>query len=165
MFDLRYLRPVRNLWRIYAADTTPHQLALGVSMGLLVGLLPKGNLTAVTASVALFGLRANLGTGLTTAFLVWLASQHLDPFTHGLGVRLLQTPAIYRLLAWAYQLPLVPWTSLDNSVVLGSLVLGCALMYPAYHISRCTAQWLIPVIRRWRHRQTLVAAPLSGSDG
>ena len=70
MFGLRYLQPLRNLLRIFTAERTPHQLALGATIGMLIGVLPKGNLLAATATFLLFALRVNLGTGLTTAFLI-----------------------------------------------------------------------------------------------
>ncbi len=160
MYGLQYFRPLRNLLRVFAAERSPHQLAMGVAIGILIGVLPKGNLLAAGAAMLLFALKVNLGTGLSTAFLISLVGTDLDRLTHGIGVRILQTPAIYWALSRAYQLPLVPWTSLNNSVVVGSLVLGVALLYPAYRISHWTAQRLLPLLERWRRRRQLAATPV-----
>ena len=112
-------------------------------------LLVALGLIAVALSVLLFSLRVNLGTGLTTIFVVSCFAPRLDPLTHGIGYRLMNVPAIYdRLAAW-YQLPVVPWTSLNNSVVLGSLVLGAALFYPVFHLSES----LLSAARDWRKRR------------
>ncbi len=155
MFRLRHVLKLRSLVRIFAADRTPHQLALAVALGMLVGVLPKGNLLTLFATVLLFGLRVNLGTGLATAFLISLAGSDLDRLTHGIGVRVLQTPAVYEVLRRGHQLPLIPWTSMNNTVVVGSLVLGLLLLYPTYHISRLSAEALIPRLRRFRRRRSL----------
>ena len=160
MFGLRYLRPLRNLLRVFAAERTPHQLALGAAIGLLIGVLPKGNLLAVTATFLLFALRVNMGIGLTTAFLISLLGPSLDQLTHGIGVRVLQTPLVYGLLSHGYQLPLVPWTSLNNSIVVGSLLLGLTLVYPTYHLSRQLAERVLPLLRRLRRRPSVATTPL-----
>jgi uncharacterized protein (TIGR03546 family) len=162
MFLLNYLEPLRNALRIFTAERTPHQLALGCSLGMLIGILPKGNLLAVAATVLLFALRVNLGTGLTAIFLLSAIGTHLDQLTHGLGVRLLRTPAVYAFLSWSYQFPLVPWTSLNNTVVIGSLLLGLVLLYPVYHVSRAACEWLTPICHRLRRRWTRTASTPAG---
>jgi uncharacterized protein (TIGR03546 family) len=159
MSDLNYWRPLRNALRIFSADNSPRQLAAGVALGMLIGVLPKGNLLAASAGILLFTSRANLGSGLTTAFFVSLFGTHLDPLTHGVGVRLLRTPAVYWLVARAYQWPLVPWTSLNNSVVLGSLTLGAVLLFPTYHVSHGVADWLAAALARRRGRRHRAPVP------
>jgi uncharacterized protein (TIGR03546 family) len=135
MFQLEYLDPVRYLWRVFSADSGPRQVAAGIALGMAIGLLPKGNLIVVSLTILLFALRVNIGSGLLTAFLVSLISPHLDPITHGIGIRILNQPAVYHRLATWYDLPLVAWTSLNNTVVMGGCVLGIALLYPVYHLS------------------------------
>jgi uncharacterized protein (TIGR03546 family) len=152
---LQYFKPLRNLLRIFTAERSPHQLALGLALGVLIGILPKGNLLAASATFLLFALRVNLGMGLTAIFLVSLMAPDLDRLTHGIGTRVLQVPAVYALLSRSYDLPLVPWTSLNNTVVVGSLLLGLLLMYPTYHIGRSLFELLIASYGRWRHRPAL----------
>ena len=135
MFQLNYLKPVRYLWRVFACDNSPRQVAMGIALGMMIGLVPKGNLVAIGLAVLLFGLRVNIGGGLLVAFLVSLLSPQLDGLTHGLGMRVLNVPFVYQRLTSWYQLPLVPWTSLNNSVVMGGLLLGAALFYPVFHLS------------------------------
>jgi uncharacterized protein (TIGR03546 family) len=146
--------------RIFSAERSPRQLAWGIAIGMMVGLVPKGNLLAVGLAMLLFGLRVNLGMGLTAVFLVSLVGPMTDQLSHGIGMRVLRTPWIYRLLAAAYELPLVPWTSLNNTVVLGSVILGGVLCYPTFHVSHRVAEQLQPVWRRLRRNpKNLPAAP------
>jgi uncharacterized protein (TIGR03546 family) len=106
----------------------------------------------------MFTLRVNLGAGLTAIFLVSLCGTHFDLLAHGIGVRLLQTPRVYDFLSWCYQAPFVPWTSLNNTVVIGSLTLGLSLLYPVYHVIRAAAEWLVPVYHQLRRRRAVSAS-------
>jgi hypothetical protein len=38
------LRPIRLLLRAALMDSTPRQMSMGLAFGVLVGLIPKGNL-------------------------------------------------------------------------------------------------------------------------
>ncbi len=147
MSALEYVNPIYNALRILSKDRTPRQLAMAVALGMMIGLLPKGNLLAAGFTVMLLTLRVNLGVGLTTAFLVTLFSGTIDPLTHGIGLRMMRNPTVYPLLSQLHQWPVVPWMSLNNSVVLGSFVLGIGLFYPTYHGSERAFQRLMPVLR------------------
>ncbi|MCA9147921.1 MAG: TIGR03546 family protein [Planctomycetales bacterium] len=152
MHLLDYLNPLRHLMRIFSKERTPRQLAMGVALGLMIGLVPKGNLIAVMLTMLLLGLKVNLGMGLITAFGVTCIGPSVDRLSHGIGVRAFETPWFYDAMCRAYQLPIVPWTSLNNTVVVGSLCLGLILFYPAYHFSESAASALQPVWRRWKRR-------------
>ncbi len=135
MFQLDYLDPLRYLWRVFAADSSPRQVAVGIALGMMIGLVPKGNLVAVSLAFLLFGLRVNVGAGLLAAFLVSLWSPRIDQLTHGLGIRVLNVPWVFQHLAAWFDMPLVAWTSLNNTVVMGGLLLGAMLFYPVFHLS------------------------------
>ena len=162
MQTLDYLNPLRNLIRIFSKDRTPRQLALGIALGMMVGLVPKGNLIAVVLATLLFGLKINLGLGLTTAFFITLIGPAADRVSHGLGAFALKTPWVYQSLEQGFQLPVVPWTSLNNTIVLGSTMLALLLFYPTYHVCERTATALQPVVRRWR-RQPVPVVPTAES--
>ena len=58
-----------------------------------------------------------------------------DPLAHRLGSAILTQPAWQKSFARLYELPLMPWTALNNTVVVGSLVLSLALFYPVYRVT------------------------------
>ena len=43
-----FLRPLRWFTKILKAHATPKQMAYGCALGMLLGLVPKGNLIAIT---------------------------------------------------------------------------------------------------------------------
>ncbi|MCA9217593.1 MAG: TIGR03546 family protein [Planctomycetales bacterium] len=133
--NLSFLHPFQYLYKLFTKDDTPRQLAFGVALGMMIGLIPKGNLVAACLTVLLFAFKTNLGAGLLTIFCVSACATQLDPLLHGIGVRVLGNASVYSVMSRLYDSPLVPWTSLNNTVVLGGLLLGIALFYPAFHLS------------------------------
>lgn len=132
----RWFGPLRYFARVFTAEDSPRQLALGFALGLVVGLVPKGNLTALLLASILFATRVSLGSGALTAMLFSFIGPWLDPLTHRIGWKILTWPSLQSHFLAFYDRPFVPWTDLNNTVVLGSLVLGVMLFYPAYRLSK-----------------------------
>lgn len=143
---LTTLRPLHYLWKALKGESSPNQIAWAMALGMLVGLIPKGNLTAWAFGFVLFGLRVNLGAGLLTAIIFTSLNSLFDPLSHGIGLRLLSLQKMQQLLVRLHDAPLVPWLALNNTVVLGSTVLGLALCYP---VKRMTQRCVEMVQSRW----------------
>jgi uncharacterized protein (TIGR03546 family) len=129
------LRPVRGALRVVLAHDAPSQLAAGFALGMVLGLVPKGNLIAVSLLVLLFSLRVNSGMGIVAALVFSWIGPALDPFSDKLGVYVLSAPSLQATYATLINLPLGPWFELDNSVVTGSLLSGLYFMYPVYWVT------------------------------
>lgn len=131
-------RPLRKLVEVFTGGGSPEAIALGCALGMMVGLLPKENLTAAAISMFLLATHANLAAaGLSAAAFSW-AGVWTDPLAHRIGSAVLTEPAWQKTFARLYELPLMPWTALNNTVVLGSLILALILFYPVYRIA-----WLL----------------------
>jgi uncharacterized protein (TIGR03546 family) len=163
---LNFLSPFRYLYKLFTKDDSPKQLAFGVALGVTIGLIPKGNLIAALLTVLLFAFRTNLGAGLLTIFGVSAIAARLDPLLHGIGARVLGHPAVYYRISKWYELPLMPWTSLNNTVVVGGVLLSAALFYPAYHLSemlfdRYYADTKSMIARRFKRKRDVATSPAS----
>ena len=117
---------------LFLKETKPHQIALAVALGVMLGLVPKANLLALVLVMALFLLRCNLGFGILTAALVALATTRLDAKIDILGTKLLANVSVIDLEATLFQYPLFAWTALNNTLVLGCLVSGLIVFLPVY---------------------------------
>lgn len=129
------MNPLRLLKDMAAAlhgGSDPRHLAAGFALGAMLGLVPKGNLFAVIFLLLFFALRLNKGLALLAAAfftpLGWLA----DAPAHKIGLALLKAPALASLWTALYDMPIVPLTRFNNTVVLGSLVIGLVLFAPLY---------------------------------
>ena len=68
------------------------------------------------------------------AFLVFSAVVYLfDPLIHSLGYWLLtDIPALKSFWTFLYHTPIVPYTSFNNTVYLGSLIISLVLLFPVF---------------------------------
>jgi uncharacterized protein (TIGR03546 family) len=127
---------VRSIARWLTARTTPAQLALGLTLGLIVGAMPKTNLIALGLCVAIFSLRCNKGLAIATAIAFSFLGPSIDPFTHKLGLAVLSVHSLQATYASVLNLPLGPWIGFNNTVVVGTFLLGLYTAYPVFWLSR-----------------------------
>jgi uncharacterized protein (TIGR03546 family) len=164
-----FIRPLRLLAKALTQQDSPRQVAHGVALGALVGLVPKDNLTAIALMTVLCAARLNLGAGLLSAFAFSWIGLLVDPLSHRLGLWLLQQESLAAGWTWLYNLPVVPWTRFNNTVVLGSFVIGLALYYPLLRLSEPLIARVKPRLeerlRRYRVVQALLGAEWTARVG
>jgi uncharacterized protein (TIGR03546 family) len=147
------------------ANHSPHQLAAGFTLGMIMGLVPKGNLIVVALCVLLFSFRLNKGMALAAAIMFTLLAPYADAFSHKLGMAVLSFGLFQPVYASVLCLPLGPWIGFHNTVVTGSLLTGLYVAYPVYWAVRVTCTWL-----RWsmasgiRRRETPRTLPYPRND-
>jgi uncharacterized protein (TIGR03546 family) len=125
-------RPFRKFIQALVAGNSSHELAAGFALGMIIGLVPKGNLIALSLFVLLFSFRCNTGLGILSVVLFSFVSTWTDPFAHQLGLTVLSLKSFQGAYAAAFNLPLGPWIGFSNTVVSGSLLVGLYLAYPVY---------------------------------
>jgi len=126
------LRLLKNAIASLHGGGDPRHLAAGFALGAALGLIPKGNLFAVAFFLLFFALRLNKGMALLAAAFFTPIGYAVDGAAHAIGLALLQAPALRGLWTALYDLPVLPLTRFNNTVVLGNLVLGLALFVPLY---------------------------------
>ncbi len=129
------LGPLRKAISVCTGGGSPRAIAFGCAVGMIIGLMPKGNLTAAAISMFVLATQANLAAAAVSGTLFSWAGVWTDPLAHRLGSAILTQPAWQKSFARLYELPLMPWTALNNTVVVGSLALSLALFYPVYRLT------------------------------
>jgi len=138
------MNPLRLLKDVVAAlhgGSDPRHLAAGFALGAALGLIPKGNLFAVVFLLLFFALRLNKGLALLAAAFFTPLGYVVDGLAHSIGLALLKAPALAGLWTALYDLPVIPLTRFNNTVVLGNLVLGLALFAPLYFVFLRFVAW------------------------
>ena len=158
-----FVRPLRALVKGLQANDSPRQMAFGVALGMLIGLVPKGNLIAILLITILFAIKVNRGSGLASAFVFSWVGVLLDPLSHYIGGSILTMSALEPTFVWLSEMPLVPWTNFNNTVVMGSVVLGLFLFYPVYRASKPSFEILAPIVVAYLSRYKLYHI-LTGTD-
>jgi len=129
------LRISKNSERILAVlsqHRNPSQIAWGVAIGIVLGLIPKDNLIALLLVVLLACLRVNQLVACTTALGLSLLGGWFTPITAFVGTSILNQSLIANGIAVLYRVPILPWTCLDNSLVAGGIGVGTVMLFPSY---------------------------------
>jgi len=111
------------------------QLALGIALGFVIGFLPKDNLLFAGMVVVLVLSGANLVTGFLSAVAASLLSIPMQELFHFCGEKILGIDFVSANLVKVIDLPLLAWTDIHHTVVLGGFCVGMAFFIPVYFIS------------------------------
>jgi uncharacterized protein (TIGR03546 family) len=139
-----FLRPLRILAQALIGNDSPRQYAWGFALGMMLGLAPKGNLVAALIAALVFGTKVNRAAALLGVGLFSYVGWALDDTAHRLGSMVLTWPAARPALAWIYEQPLGPFLGLNNTVVVGQLLIGLYLCYPCYRTFQAVAAHVQP---------------------
>lgn len=131
----------RTSARVLVHDS-PNQLAAGFTLGMVLGLVPKGNLIALSLCVLLFSLRMNKGIAIAAAVAFSVFGPFTDAFSHKLGMVVLNARALQSVYASLLSAPLGPWIGFHNTVVAGSLLIGLYLAYPVFWLVRVACNYI-----------------------
>lgn len=129
------------------ASRRPGEIAAGIAMGLWLALLPAGNLIWVALFLITVFLKLNLAIGLLVLAVISPVAGAADGSLHLLGAAVLTTEGMEPLFTQLYNLPLVPFTRFNNTVVMGALLSGAILWIPVFLLGRL----LVRVYRRSIH--------------
>ena len=117
-------------------DYSGDQLAAGFALGTVLGLTPLFSLHNLVLLAAPILFRVSFRT-----FLVgWVAAIPigflLDPMFDTIGATLLSSAGLRPLWVWAANTPLIPLTSFNNTVTLGSFLFWAVAVVPLYVLGR-----------------------------
>ncbi|APF17720.1 Conserved hypothetical protein CHP03546 [Caldithrix abyssi DSM 13497] len=128
MFGLEILAKILKILR---SDDTPAQIAVGFSLGMILGLTPFFTLHNVLVILIVIIFKVNLGSVIFSFALFSGLAYLLDPLFHSLGYFLLvDVPALHGLWTFFYQFPIIALSRYNNTVVMGSLAVSLLLFLP-----------------------------------
>lgn len=130
------LRFLQTLIKALNSDGTPGQVAMGMALGLCLGLSPLLSLhNLVVVAIAFLTTVSIPGFMLGWAIAVPLGFA-LDPLFDRVGMALLLDDRLAPVFAWVVNTPVVAWSRLNNSIVAGSLAVWLAVLLPAFFLFR-----------------------------
>ena len=115
---------------------TPHRLALGFTLGMMLGLLPKDSLLFYGLGLLSILSTGNLACLACGAILFHFLGHAMDPQLHQLGLAALTYPAMESTWTQLSEVSWMGWTRFNNSIVMGGVVAGLVLAFPIYLMSR-----------------------------
>lgn len=127
---------IKGFFTALNANAHPGDLAHAAAMGLLLALVPRGNLLWVALFSLLLFVRVNKGTLFLSLILLSFVSPLLDGILDSLGYAILTLPAAQPLFVSMINVPFLGLTRFNNTLVAGSLAAGIAAYAPAYFLVR-----------------------------
>lgn len=156
------LRPLRLLLQAFVMESTPRQMSLGLAFGVLVGLVPKGNLLAIVLGTLLASTRVNLAIATLAIVLCTFAATVCDSLFDQIGGFILAQPSLQSLWTEMANMPFMPWTNFNNTIVMGSFATGLVLLWPVHLLSRPLfekyAEKIAQRARQWRWAKLILGA-------
>lgn len=128
------LKQIFAFFKMLNSETGTNQLAAGLALGLVMGFSPFLSIQTFFLFLLVFIFRIQMGATFIAAFFFKFAAFLLDPVTDIVGRKVLETESLRPLFVSMYNMPLVPLTRFNNSIVMGSAVVGFALAIPAFFV-------------------------------
>ena len=135
MFTL--IKLIQSLFGALHSEGTPGQLAAGIVLGSFLGLTPLLNLHNALIFAALVLLNVSFAGGMLGWALFVPIGFLLDPLFDWIGhTLLLNVSFLTPLWTSLYNMPVVPLTNFNNTVVLGSLAFALVFALPLFFVTR-----------------------------
>lgn len=128
------LKQIFAFLKLLNSDTGTRELALGLALGMVLGFSPFLSLQTFVVIFLCFFLRIQLGAAFLSAFFFKLMAYLIDPVADQLGRAVLESDSLRSVFVEMYNLPIVPWTRFNNSIVMGSGLIGFILVIPGYFL-------------------------------
>ncbi len=144
---LTLLKLLQSLVKTLHSEGTPGQVAAGIALGAVLGLTPLVNVHNLLIAALILVLNVSVGGAMLGWALFLPLGFALDPVFDRIGHQLLlETPALTPTWTSWFNTPVLPYTSFNNTIVLGSFVAWLVLVLPIflaarYGVMRYRATW------------------------
>ncbi len=109
-------------------------ISLAIVLGLISGFLPAFTFLNYIIFFLVFVLRIPLGLYFASFTLFKLFSYLLDPLFNKIGYLVLTFKSLEPLFTYLYNLPFLRWSGFNNTLVIGSLIVGIIIGIVLYFI-------------------------------
>ena len=158
------LKPIAKLVVAMNGNLGKGQVAAGFAWGVLLGLIPTGNVVWIVLFVASFLFKHHHWSKMLGIAIFKLISGAVAPLVDMAGWEILHIGALQPLFTSLYNMPFVPLTKFNNTLVAGGIVCGLALWLPAFFlvflIVPLYRNTLAPKIRNSKIVKTIAGLPL-----
>jgi len=108
------------------------QIAAGIAWGVLLGLVPLNNPFGIVLLIISFFFSHNHGAKIFGLAVVKILSFLILPQLDVFGYWILTLDSLKNLFTTMYNMPFVPFTKFNNTLVMGGLAAGIILWLPVF---------------------------------
>ena len=121
------LKQLLNLIKMLHSENGTAQIAWGLTLGAFLGFSPFFSLQTFLILTILFFFRVQFGAAFLSAFVFKFIAFLIDPLANSLGQWALELPSMRPMYTNLYNIPLIPYTRFNNSIVMGSFLVALIL--------------------------------------
>lgn len=126
------LKQLFNFLKLLNSDTGTNQLSTGLSLGIVLGFAPFLSIQTFLVIFIVFFFRIQLGAAFLSAFFFKFIAYFFDYPAHVLGKSILENESLHPLFVSMYNMPLIPLTRFNDSIVMGSMLVSILLLPLAF---------------------------------
>jgi len=143
------LKQLFGFIKLLNSDTGTNQLAAGIAAGFILGMTPSLSLQSLLIFFCFFLFRIQAGAAMLSAFFFSFVAYILDPLFHTVGSSILEMPSLQGLFTQMYNMPIIPFTRFNNSVVMGSGIVALLLSPLVYIVGKALViRYRVTVVER-----------------
>jgi len=117
------LKQIFAFIKLLNSDTGTFSLAAGITSGFILGMTPVLSLHSLIVFLIILIFRIQVGAAFLAAFFFKFAAFLMDPLFHKVGSTILENQDLEVFFTTLYNLPIIPYTRFNNSIVMGSGVI------------------------------------------
>lgn len=121
------LKQIFAFLRLLNSETGTNQIASGVAAGFVLGMTPFFSLQSILIFLLMLIFRIQIGAVFVSAFFFAFIAYALDPVFHAVGEAVLSSNGLQPLFTTLYNMPIIPFTRFNNTIVMGSGIVAFAL--------------------------------------
>ena len=131
------IKQLINLIKLLHSDSGQNQVAAGLAFGVFLGFAPFFSIQTVFVLFVVFIFRVQLGAAFLSAFFFKFVAYLLDPVADPIGRALLENESLRPIWTQMYNVPILPMTRFNNSIIMGSFAISiilCPILYFVFKI-------------------------------
>lgn len=145
------LKQIFQLIKMLNSETGTNQIASGLALGFALGMSPFLSLQGLFILLMIVIFRVQFGAASLSAFFFAFIAYLLDPVFHLVGEKILYLESLQNFWTTLYNMPLVPLTKFNNTVVMGSGVVGLVLFIPLFLLfKKLIATYRVQVVAKFK---------------
>lgn len=145
------LKQFFQLFKMLNSETGTNQIASGLALGFAMGMSPFLSLQGLLILILVILFRVQFGAATLSAFFFSFIAYLLDPVFHVVGEKILYAQSLQNLWTELYNMPLVPLTKFNNTVVMGSGAVGLVLFIPLFFaFKKLVATYRTQIVTRFK---------------
>ncbi len=126
------LKWISGLFKALNANQNPAEMAHGLALGVMLGLMPKNNALWYLILVFFLFVRINKPTYLLTMLVVSYFAWMLDPLFGSVGYAILTFKPLESVYSLLIEIPFVGFTKFNNTIVMGSFAFSLIAYIPVF---------------------------------